>query len=226
MKKTIWIMIAVLTLGLLAGCGKPGSGEDAADGASDAGIVVKSDGTVDLNSFRTIGEAAALQGKDEGSVQRATYEGIYVYAFSLNGVLYRVTAELPEEVSKKLFELEYDDDYEKNEMALVSELPITKAENLDEQKLTQEELDALVGKTGQELFESGWRSGMFYNTETMEVWLEYGPFSYVMHFDGTVDPKDAEEFDVYEGLADMKVKDAAFQGIGDATFMEDPQQGI
>jgi hypothetical protein len=24
--------------------------------------------------------------------------------------------------------------------------------------------------------DAGWRSGSFYNTETLEVWLEYGPF--------------------------------------------------
>ncbi len=68
--------------------------------------------------------------------------------------------------------------------------------------------------------DAGWRSGSFYNTETLEVWLEYGPFSYIMHFDGEVPPEEAEEFDVSEGIADMKVLDAAFEGLGDASYIE------
>jgi hypothetical protein len=41
-----------------------------------------------------------------------------------------------------------------------------------------------------------------------------------MHFDGEVPPEEAEEFDVSEGIADMKVLDAAFEGLGDASYIE------
>ena len=250
-KKTAFILIAVLALGLFAGCGGAASGsksseettaeaassqemtsesaaaEDAATGSSAAGESGSpksaAEGEVDLDSLKTLGDAFALQGKDEDTVQRATYEDKYIYVFSIAGVPYRVIADLPADVSEKLFALEFDENYEKNEMELVSGLEITSRENLNDQILPQEELDALVGKTGQELFDAGWREGSFYNTETLEVSLEYGPFSYKMQFDGEVPPEDAEDFDVYTGLADKKVLDAAFEGLGDATYMEEEE---
>ena len=237
--------MTVLTLGLLAGCGSgaqeskepagtastsaasestvseaAASAGAAFAGAASNGTAASSEDTVDLESLKTLGDAFVLQGKDEDTEQRAFYEDKYIYVFTVGGVPYRVIADLPADISEKLFALEFDENYEKNEMDLVSDLEITTAENLNEQILPQEELDALVGKTGQELFDEGWRSGSFYNTENLEVWLEYGPFSYTFHFDGKVAPEEAEDFDVYEGLADMKVLDAAFEGLGDATYME------
>ena len=244
--------MAVLTLGLLNGCGS-GAQQNASSGAAasstatvSSAAAASSTSTVstaagetsaasspaapsstaggasaaDLDSLKTLGDAFALQGKDEDTEQRASYEDKYIYVFSIDGVPYRVIADLPSDISEKIFALEFDENYEKNEMDLVSDLEITTVENLNEQILPQEELDALVGKTGQELFDEGWRSGSFYNTETLEVWLEYGPFSYTMHFDGEIAPEDAEEFDVYEDLADKKVLDAAFEGLGDATYLE------
>ena len=255
-KKTAFILIAVLTLGLFAGCGGAASesksseeiaaeaassqemtsesaaAEDAAaeDAATGSAAAEESGspkstagGEVDLDSLKTLGDAFALQGKDEDINQRGFSEDKYIYVFSIAGVPYRVTADLPADVSEKLFALEFDENYEKNEMELVSGLEITSRENLNDQILPQEELDALVGKTGQELFDAGWREGSFYNTETLEVSLEYGPFSYKMQFDGEVPPEDAEDFDVYTGLADKKVLDVAFEGLGDATYMEEEE---
>ena len=193
-KKTAFILIAVLALGLFAGCGGAASGnksseetaaaaassqemtsesaaaEDAAAGSSAAGESGSpksaAEGEVDLESLKTLGDAFALQGKDEDINQRGFSEDKYIYVFSIAGVPYRVTADLPADVSEKLFALEFDENYEKNEMELVSGLEITSRENLNDQILPQEELDALVGKTGQELFDAGWREGSFYNTET------------------------------------------------------------
>jgi len=41
-----------------------------------------------------------------------------------------------------------------------------------------------------------------------------------MHFDGKVPPEEADDFDVYEGLADKKVLDAVFEGLEDASYVE------
>lgn len=226
-KKTVMLLVTILTLGLSAGCGKAASGPASSQGVSSESAaqetnssVSASEGAIDLESLKTLGDAFALPGKDEDIEQRATTEDKYIYVFSVGGVPYRVSADLPADVSKKLFALEFDEDYEKNEAELVSGLEIKTRENLNEQILPQSELDALVGKTGKELFDAGWRGGSFYNTETLEVWLEYGPFAYKMHFDGKIPPEEAEDFDVYEDLADKKVLDAAFEGLGDASYME------
>ena len=227
-KKAILIPIAVLTLGLSAGCcfaatdaissdavmTESMAAEESADSESASEI------PEEIKSLKTLGDAFALQGKDEYSEQRATYDDKYIYVFTIDGVPYRFIADLPADVSKKYFELEFDENYDKNEMALVSDLEIKTVEYLNDQLLSQEELDALVGKTGKELFDAGWRSGSFYNTETLEISLEYGPFSYLFHFDGEVPPEEAEDFDVSEDLADMKVLDVEFEGLGDATYID------
>lgn len=175
---------------------------------------------MDLESIKTMGDAFALNNKDEYSVQRSTYQGKYVYVFTVDGTPYRVIADLPADIEEQIFALEFDEDHDANEEALVADLPVASAEDLTALKLPQEDLDALVGKTGQELFDAGWRGGSFYNTETLEVWLEYGPYAYDVHFDGKLAPEDAEDFDFNEDLADKKVVDIAFEGLGDATNIE------
>lgn len=224
MRKIALIIIAVLTLGLLAGCGKTPAEQAAKADGEAAGS--EAAGGVDLSGLKTLGDAFALEGVDEETTQRASYENKYVYAFELNGTLCRVIADLPSDVFDKILALEYDENYDQNEMELVSGLEISKAEDLSGQKLSQEELDALVGKTGQELFDAGWQSGSFSNTETLEFWLEYGPYSYVMHFDGEIKPEEDEDLDVYEALADKKVLDAKYEGIGDATIIEEVEETV
>ena len=217
MKKAAFILMMTLSAGLFAGCGGTAPSGQTTQEAADQTAAAQ----VDLSSLKTLGDAFALEGKDEDAEQRSFYEDKYIYAFSVGGVFYRVIADLPADISEKLFALEYDDDHDKNEMALVSDLAIKKAENLTDQILTQEELDAFVGKTGKEMFDAGWRSGGFYNTETLEVWLEYGAFTYDIHFDGKLTEEEAENFEPEEHLADKKVLDIKYEGIGDASYVDE-----
>ena len=212
MKKFALILIAVLALGLLVGC----SGASSSGGSSDSGTAPAGD-TIDLSALKTLGDAFALEGQDEFGTQRAAYEGNYIYAFTIDGNTYRVTADLPQDIFDEILNMDFDENSEAKEMALVENLEIRTAENLNEQILPQEELDALVGKTGQELFDAGWIEGSFYNAETLEVSLDYGPFAYLFHFDGQVPPEKYESFSPMEDLADMKVLDVTFEGVGDAT---------
>jgi len=213
MKKTTLTLIAVLIMCLFAGCGSQDAGSPADGGSSEAG-------TVDLAAIKTLGDAFAVNNKDEYSEQRSIYQGKYIYAFTVGEVAYRVTAELPSDIEDKIMALEFDDDYDKNEKELVSDLPVSSAEDLTGQILSQEELDALIGKTGQELADMGWRGGSFYNGETREAWLEYGPYAYSIHFDGEVLSPSADDFDDFEDLADRKVLDAVLEGLGDATHID------
>ena len=100
--------------------------------------------------------------------------GKYIYVFTVGGNAYRVTADLSSDLEEKIFALEFDDDYDKNEAALVQDLPISTAEDLSEQILSQEELDALVGKTGQELMDEGWVPDGTYNLDEMGFWMNWG----------------------------------------------------
>ena len=212
-KKTLPLLIVVLGISLLAGCGSSAAGDASDDSASESEAAE----AIDLTSFKTLGDVFAFEGKDEYSEQRATFDGKYIYAFTSGGTAYRFIADLPSDIEEQLFALEFDDDYDKNEMALVSDLEIKSAEDLTDQILSQDDLDALAGKTGQELADEGWRGGSFYNSENGEAWVEYGPFAYVMHFEGEID---ADNFDDFEDLAELTVKDAAYEGLGDASYIE------
>ena len=91
-------------------------------------------------------------------------------------------------------------------------------ENLSNEIIPQEELDKLVGKTGEELFNDGWTDGSGYNLEDMEFWLNKGAFEYTVVFDGKVENYD--EFDTEEGVKAFTVKSVKFNGLGDATNIE------
>lgn len=215
MKKVIFMLIAVLTICLFAGCGQ--SQDDSSGSGGEAGGEPTQ---VDLSSLKTMGDAFALEGKDEYGEQRATYNGKYIYVFTVDGAAYRVIADITEDIQDQIFALDFDEDHDKNEEALVADLPISKAEALADQILSQEELDALVGKTGQELADMGWTAGSFYNGNEQEAFVQFGPYEYAMHFDGTVDSESYDDFDEFEDLADRKVLDARFEGLGDATNVE------
>lgn len=206
MKRTILILISVLMICLLAGCGSSAP-DDSADG-----------GSVDLSSLKTMSDVFAIQNKDEYSEQTSIFDGKYVYVFTVDGVAYRVIADLPDDVYEQMMSLEYDDNYDANEQRILADIPVSLAEDLSDQIIPHEELMALEGKTGQELFDAGWRPGSFYNTETLEVWLEYGPYAYNMHFDGKA--QDPDNFDFYTELADKKLIEASFEGLGDATVLD------
>ena len=208
----------MLVLGVLAGCSSaaPAASSAGGDTSASGAATPAAAGALDLSSLKTLGDAFAVQGMDEYSEQSAAYEGNYVYAFQVDGVAYRVAADLSDEQFQQIM----DAGSQEAERAIVADLPIRSAENLNEQILSQDELNALVGKTGQELFDAGWSEGSFYNAETLEVWLNYGPFAYDMHFDGEIAPEEREDFNVVEGLADKKLLDASFEGLGDATNLE------
>lgn len=199
-------MLVLLMMFAMASCG--GAGGDNSD---------SSDSTASIEDCKTIGDILNLDAED---VQTAVYENNVVYAFKLGDSYYRVRATISDEDQDKYIGIDYsDEDYEDQQNAIVAPLEIDEIENLDEQILTQEERDALVGKTGQELQDEGWTySG--HDLETMEFWMNYGPFMYTVTFDGKVDEKDYDDYDDEEGTKGLKIKSVEFMMLGDATNIE------
>ena len=198
-KRLIAILLAAVCLcAMLAACGKTnGPGTPAAD-------------TLDV---KTIGDAMALAA--EGTAQNATYENAFVYVFEKDGTYWRLTAALTEEQSAALWELDIlDEDYDGKQKELVSPLAVTKCENLNEKKLTDDEMKALVGKTGEDLLNDGWISGMGYNLDTMEFYLEKAPFSYTVVFEAQEKLENTDDFDEEEAIRPLKVVSVTFDGLG------------
>lgn len=207
MKKALSLMLVLLmTMLAFAGCGNSESGE------ADPSEVPS------IESLKTIGDVIALEPED---IQSAVYEDVVVCAFKLGDTYYRVRAAISPEQAQEYFDIDYmDEDYEEQEREIVAPLEIDSVENLNDQMLSQAELDALAGKTGKELVEEGWTYNGSHMLEDMEIWMDYGPFLYSVFFDGKVAEADYESFDDEEGTRDMKVKSAEFNALGNATNIE------
>ena len=143
----------------------------------------------------------------------------------LDDVVYRVEAAMDAETSEVFFALDFEDpDYQQKFTDLVSPLAITRIENLSAQIPSQETLDALIGKTGEELLNDGWTcEGWTFEGQGLNelvFHLNHGPFAYDVTFDGTENlPEDFDE----ANLNPLTVTSITCNGIGDATAIEDPE---
>jgi predicted small secreted protein len=209
MKKTLILTIVLLLAAFaLAGCGNTKSGTQAGSDKQEA---------LSTDSLKTFGDILALE-KEES--QWAVSDGQAVFAFKYGDTYYRAVGTISDEEQQKLFDIDYsDDDYEAQQEAILSPVAIDTMENLSEQILSQEELDKLIGMTGQEMQDAGWTfSG--HDLEKMEFWMQKGPFVYSVFFDGEVSEDDYDSFEDETGTKDMTVKKAEFNSLGDATNLE------
>ena len=166
--------------------------------------------------FKTIGEALEAE-KGEYSEQNAIYEKAFIYVFEKDGTYWRLTAELTEEESAALSALDIlAEDYDEKLNSLLSPLTVTKCENLNEMKLTDEELAVLVGKTGEDLMNEGWTTGLGYNLDSMEFYLEYAPFAYTVTFEAKEKLENTDDFNEAEAIKELKVTSVEFEGLGNS----------
>ena len=205
-KGFVCVLSLLIVLTLFAACGKKESNDPTPTNNVPAS---------DTLSVETIGEALALKG--EGEFQSATLGKAYVVVFEKDGVYWRVIAELAPEQHDALFALDIlDENHDEKEKELVSPLTVTKIENLNEKKLSDDDMTALVGKTGAELFDSGWTTGMGYDLESMEFYLEYAPFMYTVTFEKQEQLENTDDFDEEAAVASLKVVSVSFSGLGNS----------
>ena len=119
----------------------------------------------------------------------------FAAAFALNDVYYRVEAELPEGMYEQIEAIDFFDETREEQLkAMLSPLPVTRVGDLTSGILTQEELDALVGLTGQDLLDMGFEYGMGYSFwDKAEMYLENGLYEYHFFFNETV--PEMEDYD-------------------------------
>ena len=205
-KGFVCVLSLLIVLTLFAACGKKESNDPTPTNNAPAS---------DTLSVETIGEALALKG--EGEFQSATLGKAYVVVFEKDGVYWRVIAELTPEQHDALFALDIlDENHDEKEKELVSPLTVTKIENLNEKKLSDDDMTALVGKTCAELLESGWTTGMGYDLESMEFYLEYAPFMYTVTFEKQEQLENTDDFDEEAAVASLKVVSVSFTGLGNS----------
>ena len=217
LKKLLSLALALLlVVAILAACGSKGesSSEEQGSGSEDA---------LSEESLTTIGDIYALEETED--MQNAVYDGKAIFAFKYKDNYYRTVSSISKEDEEAYIGIDFaDEDYEEQQKKILEPLAIDTVENLTSQILSQDDLDALVGKTGKDLVADGWKYNGSYNLDNMEIWMENGPFVYTVVFDGTAEGADTDNYDPEQETKDLKVKSIEFNSIGDATNLEDPAE--
>ena len=219
MKNTIALLLSLaLILGLTACGGSAASSASAAPEAENAESASTAQETqapeaADNAEFHTMADVFAYD-----SDNYASGGDYYIYVFEKDGIIYRATAKFPPDVSEKVAAIDiFDEQYDAKVREAVAPLEIEKLDNLTEMIPPQEELDALVGKTGQDLLDAGWTIWS-YQLDIMEFGLHHGPFAFTVVFDGELEMTD--DFDEYAAIAPLTIKSVTYDGIGDGTETE------
>jgi hypothetical protein len=202
---TLMIAACVLT-----GCGSAGGGTgEGSDGGAGSGNAE----ALSTDTLKTFGDVIALEGKEE--LQNSVGNGKVVYAFKKDGTYYRIWSEIPKELEQEYIDIDISQEgYEDKQNKLIENVEVGHVENLSEQMLSEEALKALAGKTGKELVAEGWSYQGSYNLEVMEVYMDYGPFAYVVTFDGKIEEENSDDFDIEAATKDRKCKAARFESLG------------
>jgi hypothetical protein len=207
MKKTLALLIAVfMALSVLAACAKTEEN-------------TRTDG-IDASQFKTFADVFSYV-KEDWSYESSYDDQYYVYAFGPDEPNYRAIAALTQGTRDKLYNLEYDDNWDQNLKDIIGPLEITEFEDLHDRIPTKDDLDKYIGKTGGELFDAGW-SYWYYNLEDMEAGLSYKEFEYTVAFEYDGEQMvNTDDFDFEEEFRDLKVKSVTYDGIGNAVYIDE-----
>ena len=199
-------LAAVLAMPLAA-CGSgQGSQGDGAQASSDTPSSTQA-ASMDVSNWKTLGDALAFKG--EGNSTAAWDEGYYAAVFEAGDSIVRVVAKMTPEVYAKIGELDgMDSDYEQKFNETLGALELAIAEDVTAEKIAQSELDAYVGKTGQDLMNDGFlfQNYYMYGGDETGATMDKGNLSYIVDFDATV----AEDQIGDEGAA---IKGASIKSI-------------
>lgn len=209
MKRGLTVVLAVLMiLSLFAACKKTETAPSVSEEQT-------AESATELTSLKTIGDLLALEGAEmQGS---SSGEKFFVYVFRYNDVYWRALAEMSEETREAYVNIDFfDPDREQKENEILAPLAIYRLDNLNEEILSEDECNAWVGKTGEELLNSGWKTGMGYNLEESTFFLAYKSFEYTVVFEGEI-PETTDEFgdiDQEAAIRSLKVKSVTYSHIG------------
>lgn len=137
---------------------------------------------------------------------------IYANVIEINGIIYRVFADMTPELNEKMNSLDFEDeDYQKKQNEILAPLTITKVENLTEAMPSESELAVYAGKEMSELINEGF-SCTGYNLEDNICYMERGVFSYLAYFEGEIK---REVDDMNEAVKAVKVTKLECDSIAD-----------
>ena len=206
MKKVlVSLLVMAMALMMMTACGDEKTEEKATEEKT----------SIDLESLATLGDAFDIEGEND---QFAFDEAQFVYVFEKDGTAYRVYADQTKNVQKALDKLDAaNEDFNDKVKKTVAPLKISKRENLSDNRMSDEEMDKLIGKTGKELLDDGWTISSW-NLDEMEFTMCYDGLNYDIVFDGKI--KNTEDTDGEKEVKPLKVKSVKYSGVGDAATLE------
>lgn len=215
--KTVAAMALALSLTMpLVACGGSTSSSEGSDTPAAEESAAE---TIDVSSWKTLGDALAAKTDDYAT---ASWDEVYYLSvFDTGEQTVRVIAKMDADTYAKISDLDAAaDDYDEAFDKVVSALELESAEDLTDEKLSQDELDAYVGKTGQDLVDDGFAfsSYFMYGGDETGATMDKGYLAYDVTFDVTV-PEDQTED---EGAAVMGATVTAIEYAGASDAAVDP----
>ncbi len=209
-------VIAALCLALsaapLAACSSQ-KADDAADGGSSAPAAQE---TIDISSWKTLGDALDVQTE---SMSAGWDENYYVCVFKAGDSLVHIVAKMDPDAKARMDEVDWtSEDADDQVKEAIGNIELVSAEDITDQVLSQDELDKLVGKTGQDLVDEGWTFANYfmYGGEETAATFENGVLAYSFTFDVTT-PEEATE-DGGASVMGATITEAEFQGAADSAM--------
>ena len=195
MKKIIALLLCIIVAVSVASCGKTPE-------------PIK-DGDAVVESVKTLGDFYKLQ-KDGFSF--SYNDEIYVGVFEIGDKSYRVAARISSEIYDKLEEVDFfADDRNKQFEEILKDVNVSLVEDLGKYILTETELDALKGKTGQQLLDKDFYVDGYDFSGRQVVFMSDGKCEYSVYFNENIDYDDEdEESSVEDAIANLTVKKAEF----------------
>ena len=203
---------AAITLALatapLAACSTGQNGNDASSSASTTQTT-----TTDTSSWKTVGDVPVLDGPYSWGYDDAKF----ICVFESNGTYYRIIVRLDDEANKRIEQIDWEKgEVERQTLDAISGLPVESIEDLSADMVSQEELDALVGKTGQDLVDEGYvfESYYMYGGEETGATFCKGCLAYTFTFDASITEDETE--DAGQSVMDAHVLSAEPAGAANA----------
>lgn len=209
MKRGLTVVLAVLMImSLFVACKNT-------EGAPTVSDEKAAETATELSSLKTFGDLLALEGAEmQGS---SSGEKFFVYVFRYKDVYWRALVEMSEETREAYFNIDFfDPDREQKENEILAPLTIYRLDNLNDEILSEDECNAWVGKTGEELLNSGWKTGMGYNLDEATFFLAYKSFEYAVVFEAEGIPEITDEsgdFDETAAIRSLKVKSVTYSHV-------------
>ncbi len=206
MKKFAALLSAAMLALVLVGCGAAGG---SADGSGSGGAASQ---TIDISQVKTLGDALDLNTETMGySIGEERFVGV----LQSGDEAYRVVAELPEGMYAQIEQIPYDDNHDAKLREVVADVPITRVDDLMENKPTEADLAKYVGMKGSELTAMGFMiNGFMADGETL-YYMDYGDYSYEVVFNEDVNGEEIQDtYEDDEVLDTLTVKEVRWTGIG------------